>query len=101
MVNHVFLIFSDSLCLFSLADLIKRDKAKQNIKGIAIGEFKDIGNKEQLNELLKELSEQLNIPMCDGFKITHDKIKDTIPYGVKAKLSIENGTIQILKNYVQ
>ena len=84
-----------------LTQLFNIDKAKQNIKGIAIGEFKDIGNKEQLNELLKELSEQLNIPMCDGFKITHDKIKDTIPYGVKAKLSIENGTIQILENYVQ
>ena len=84
-----------------LTQLFNIDKVRKNIKGIAIGEFKDIENKKQLDELLQELAKELNIPMCDGFKITHNKIKDTIPYGVKAKLSTENGIIKILEDYVQ
>ena len=58
-----------------LTQLFNIDKLRKNIKGIAIGEFKDIEDKNQLDEVILELANKLNIPICDGFKITHNKIR--------------------------
>ncbi len=76
--------------LFNIEKLVKR------VKGIAFGEFKDIEDIKQLEEVQKELVNRLNIPACSGFRITHNKIKDTIPVGVKAELNADKGIIRIL-----
>lgn len=82
-----------------LTQLFNMDKAITNIKGIAIGEFKDIENKMELNEVLKEIAHRLKIPTGDGFKITHNKIKDTIPVGAKAIFDSNLGEISIIDKY--
>ena len=83
-----------------LTQLFNVEKIRQNVKGIALGEFKDIENKDFLNDLLQELALDLNVPMCDGFKITHGKIKDTIPVGASVDFDSKVGEITLLNNYL-
>lgn len=52
-------------------------------KGIVLGDFLDIDNKEWLEELFYEFS----VPTVGGFEITHNKDKITIPIGARAVLS--------------
>ncbi len=80
--------------LFNIKELVK------NVKGIALGDFKDIENADILNEVIMEIALHLNIPVIKGFKITHNKIKDTIPLGVEAEFDAENAKITILEDYV-
>ena len=67
--------------------LINIDKFKQNCKGIVLGDFLDCGNEEWLQEYFKELANRLEIPIVDGFKITHAREKITVPIGRQAKLA--------------
>ena len=83
-----------------LTQLFNIKKLKERVKGIALGEFKDVENKELLNEVIKELALFLDIPVCDGFKFTHGKIKDTIPVGAKAMFNSQTGTIKIKEEYI-
>ena len=82
-----------------LTQLFNIDKLRKNVRGIAIGEFKDIEDKNQLDEVILELANKLNIPICDGFKITHNKIKDTLPIGIKTYFNAKAGIIRILEDY--
>ena len=82
-----------------LTQLFNIDKLRKNVRGIAIGEFKDIEDKNQLDEVILELANKLNIPICDGFKITHNKIKDTLPIGIKVYFNANAGIIKILEDY--
>lgn len=76
-----------------LTQLFNVEKIRRNVRGIALGEFKDC-DKRELKNLLKEFSNKYKIPMCDGFKITHNKTKDTIPVGTKATFNANNRTIE-------
>ena len=82
-----------------LTQLFNIDKLRKSVRGIAIGEFKDIEDKNQLDEVILELANKLNIPICDGFKITHNKIKDTLPIGIKVYFNANAGIIKILEDY--
>ncbi len=84
-----------------ITQLFNIKKAEKNVKGIIIGEFKNIDNYELLDELFKETADKLNIPVCSGFKITHNSIKDTLPVGVNCNFNSENGTVHICENYVK
>lgn len=77
-----------------LTQLFNVKEVRQNAKGIALGEFKDIENKDELDEIIQEFATELQIPVCDGFKFTHNKIKDTVPIGIKSSLNTNNGTIE-------
>ena len=68
------------------------EKVRKNVRGIAIGEFKDC-DKRELKNLLIEFADKHKIPMCDGFKITHNKIKDTVPVGIKCTFNSNNRII--------
>lgn len=61
--------------------LLNIDKFRQNLKGLILGDFTGIDNKNYLEDLFKELSLELNIPILGGFKITHEKDKITVPVG--------------------
>lgn len=82
-----------------LTQLFNVKEARENIKGIAIGEFKDVEDKHKLDELFKNFANELKIPMCDGFKISHNKIKDTLPIGVDVIFDSNNGKIIIKDKY--
>lgn len=66
--------------------LLNIDKFRQNLKGLILGDFTGIDNKKYLDDLFKELSLELNIPILSGFKITHEKDKITVPIGEIAKI---------------
>ena len=83
-----------------LTQLFNVEKIAKNVKGIAYGEFKDIDDNKMLAEVQKEFAIKYDIPSCCGFKFTHNKIKDTIPVGVKAELNATKGIITVKKDYV-
>ncbi len=83
-----------------LTQLFNVEKIRKNVKGIAIGEFLNIEDKKTLNEVIQELALDLNIPMCDGFKITHGRTKDTLPIGVNAEFDADSGIITLSDDYV-
>ena len=66
--------------------LINIDKFKKNCQGIVLGDFLNCDNEEWLQEYIKELALKLEIPILNGFKITHKQEKITIPIGRQAKL---------------
>lgn len=76
-----------------LTQLFNVEAVKKNVKGIAFGEFKDIDDKIQLNEVIKELVNELKVPAANGFKFTHNTVKDTVPVGIKSTFDANNGTI--------
>lgn len=75
--------------IFNNKDLNKR------IKGIAVGKFTGIDREEYFNEMLKETGIAKNIPVSAGYKISHEKEKDTLPIGIKCTLDGINNIIQI------
>ncbi len=81
--------------------LFNTEAVRKRVKGIAVGEFQDIDNEESLNQVLKEIATEYKIPVCKGFKITHGKIKDTIPIGVKTELNSEKGLITLKEKYTE
>ena len=66
---------------------------KKNLSAIALGEFLDIDDKSELEELFKELGRKLNIPIIGTFPFTHGREKATVPFGAKASMS--NNTLEI------
>ena len=80
--------------LFNIKEL------RKNVKGIAIGNFKDVDNEKMLDEVIMEIALNLNVPVVKGFNFTHDKIKDTIPFGTEAELDSENGILTLKEEYV-
>ncbi len=83
-----------------LTQLFNIKKFRSRVKGIAFGEFKDIDNEEYFDELINELTEKLNIPVCRGFHITHNKIKDTLPVGIKCEFNSKSALIKIKDSYL-
>lgn len=61
--------------------LLNIDIFRKNLKGLILGDFTGIDNENYLEDLFKELSLELNIPILGGFKITHEKDKITVPVG--------------------
>lgn len=77
-----------------LTQLFNIEKIRKNVRGIALGEFKDC-DKRELEIFLKEFANKHKIPICDGFKITHNKTKDTIPVGIKCTFNSNNRIIEL------
>ncbi|MBR6163158.1 LD-carboxypeptidase [bacterium] len=84
-----------------LTQLLNIPKLKKNIKGILFGDFLDNGNEEQLKELMKEVSDGLKVPSSYGYRITHGKEKDTLPYGIKAKFDSITGLVSVENGYLK
>lgn len=78
----------------SFRQLLNIDKFKQNVCAVVLGDFLGIDEyKDQLDILFNEISEELNIPVFGGYKITHSISKLTIPTGGNCKLN--NGVLEI------
>lgn len=69
-----------------MTQLLNIPDFRNRIKGIVLGEFLDIDNEEWLKEIFIEISNELNIPVIGDFRITHNKLKITVPYGAKAEI---------------
>lgn len=77
-----------------LTQLFNCERVLKNVKGIAFGEFKDIDDNLMFDDMIGEFAEKLKIPVCSGFRLTHNKIKDTIPIGIQSTLKTNKGTIE-------
>ncbi len=83
-----------------LTQLFNIEKFRKRVKGIAFGEFQNVEPKCELKEVIKEKINELDIPSSGGFKITHGKVKDTLPVGVKTLFNANTGTIKIVEPYL-
>ena len=84
-----------------ITQLFNIKEIQNNVKGLAIGEFSNIDNEEYIDEILQELALKYKIPICDGFKITHEKEKETIPIGIDVTFNANNGTIEFNNTYLK
>lgn len=75
--------------------LLNIPEFKNNISAILLGDFIGIDNNVWLDDLFKELSKELKIPVISGYPISHGANKATVPYGARATLN-ENGTLEII-----
>lgn len=66
--------------------LFNIEKFRKNCKGIVLGDFLDVDNKEWLEDLFYEIP----VPAAGGFRITHAKDKITIPIGKECILDGES-----------
>lgn len=66
--------------------LLNINKFKNKVKGIVLGDFTGIDNKNYLDQFFAELSNKLDIPIYSGYPISHTEVKATIPIGAKANL---------------
>jgi len=83
-----------------MTQLLNVKTFRENIKGIALGEFVGIDDENYFKEWLSELNLTLNIPICSGFKITHGENKLTLPVGIKTTFDADNGEILFDEEYV-
>lgn len=79
-----------------MIQLLNISEFKNHIKGIVLGEFLDIDNEEWLKEIFTEIALELKIPIIGDFRITHNKLKITVPYGANAE--IKDGKFIIYNN---
>lgn len=59
---------------------------RENVQAIILGDFLDVDNSQWLEELIKEVANNLTIPVIGGYPISHADKKVTIPYGGFAML---------------
>lgn len=72
-----------------MTQLMNIEQFTKYVKGIVLGDFLDMDNEQWLDQLFIEIGKKLNIPVIDGFKITHAVEKITLPYGADAILTPE------------
>lgn len=81
-----------------LTQLWNIEKFRDNINGVVLGKFTDVDNKEFLDEFFVEFSQKLKKPMLDGFLISHETRKITLPVGIRVQLDSGCGVLKFLEN---
>lgn len=71
--------------------LLNYSKFRDNLSAILIGDFLDLDDKDYFDELLTEISENLNVPVISGYPFSHSKVKATVPVG--ANVNLDNSVI--------
>lgn len=77
--------------------LFNLEKFRKNIAGLAIGMFSDLEKKNFVDDMFKEYVQKLQIPCCDGFLISHEKDKYTIPIGINCIFSADKKIIETIE----
>jgi len=62
----------------------------QGISGIVMGSFHDCGKYEGVCDIVKNLFEDLQVPILGGFDIGHGETNLTIPMGIRATLDTDH-----------
>lgn len=83
-----------------ITQLLNVSGFKSRIKGIVLGKFTGVDNLEYLYELWNEIAMELKVPICDGFLISHEKSKFTIPFGARATFDSVLGRLEIIERVV-
>ena len=84
-----------------LRQLINIDKFKNNMVGLALGKFSQLDNFENYDLLLKELANELTIPICSGFLISHERKKMTVPIGITVDFNATEGKLVFKESFFE
>lgn len=79
--------------------LLNISKFKDNLAGLALGDFLNLDNQEYFDDFANELCQKLKIPACTNFKITHNADKIILPVGVQCNFDADNGEITLTESY--
>lgn len=77
--------------------LLNIEQFRNNLKGIALGEFLDVSKEEYLHELFDEIGQEIKKPVMSGFKFSHAKDKITVPIGANVTLDTNKKILNIEK----
>jgi len=82
-----------------MTQLLNIEKFRENLAGIVLGEFLDLGKNNEaekhFDELFFEIGQKIQKPILSGFKITHADEKITVPYGAMAVLTTATKELKI------
>ncbi len=65
----------------------------RKIAGVALGSFQDCGDSKNVNEVIREIFKEDEIPIMTGFEVGHGDRNMTIPFGVEAVLDTTKGSL--------
>lgn len=74
--------------------LFNVEKIRKNLAGLALGVFSDSEKKNFVDDMFKEYAKILQIPCCEGFLISHEEDKFTLPIGVNCEFSADKKIIE-------
>ncbi|WP_377273542.1 LD-carboxypeptidase [Peterkaempfera sp. SMS 1(5)a] len=76
---------------------LRRSGYLDGVAGIVCGTFTDCGEREQVEELLRERLGGLGVPVLAGADIGHGVEMQTFPIGVRARLDADAGVLHFLE----
>lgn len=79
---------------------LKRSGKLDDLKGLIIGRFSDMKDTtipfgQTTEEVIKDLVKNYNFPVSFGFPVSHDKENYALKIGVKYKLKVEEGLVEL------
>jgi muramoyltetrapeptide carboxypeptidase len=79
---------------------LKRSGKLDNLKGLIIGRFSDIKDTtipfgQTTEEVIKDLVKDYDFPVSFGFPVSHDKENYALKIGVKYKLNVSKGLVEL------
>lgn len=78
--------------------LMRCEKFAKNIAGFVIGQFTDVNKPKFVEDMISEYAKELDIPAVNGFLISHEADKYTIPVGVKCSFNSDDKSIKLLES---
>ncbi|MCK5097019.1 MAG: LD-carboxypeptidase [Desulfobacteraceae bacterium] len=66
----------------------------KGIKGVVAGSFNDCENLEMVQEIIKEIFEEYNVPILAGLESGHGRINLSLPLGVDVKLTTDKPGVE-------
>ncbi len=79
---------------------LKRSGKLENLKGLIIGRFSDMKDTtipfgQTAEQAIKEIVKDYNFPVCFGFPVSHEKENYALKIGVKYKLKVHEGKVEL------
>ncbi len=66
----------------------------KGIKGVVAGSFKDCENIEMVQEIIKEIFDEYQVPILAGIESGHGRINLSLPLGVEVKMDADKATME-------
>ncbi|HSN10059.1 MAG TPA: LD-carboxypeptidase, partial [Hanamia sp.] len=79
---------------------LKRSGKLDHLKGLIIGRFSEMKDTtipfgQTTEEAIKEMVKDYDFPVCFGFPVSHEKENYALKIGVKYKLKVEQGSVEL------
>ncbi len=79
---------------------LKRSGKLDDLKGLIIGRFSEMKDTtipfgQTAEEAIKEMVKDYDFPVCFGFPVSHEKENYALKIGVKYKLKVEEGNVEL------